>query len=308
MKMLICSDGSEQAERAIRLGAAIGAACQAEVTLFGIIETPSRSDAILESLKRGQALLTEKKIQAELTTKAGDPVGEIVRRTQEQVYDLVVIGAVRKETQGLFWMSSKSYKIIKEIRPPVLSVAGQVATIKRMLICSGGGRYIDPALPLTGQIARGMGSTITLLHVVPQPPAIYGGLGRLEQTADKLLASQSELGLSLRRQQQMLTDMGVKAEVRLRHGLVLDEILAEFNEGDYDLVVTGSAPSRSLRTYVLGDISREIVNRANCAVLVARGQRAGGLTGIRLRRWFKRSQTAPSRARGPGTPRRPDSR
>src|SRR5690349_21347771 len=115
MKMLICSDGSEQAERAIRLGAAIGVACQAEVTLFGIIETPSRSDAILESLKRGQALLAEKKIQAELTTKAGDPVAEIVRRTQEQVYDLVVIGAVRKETQGLFWMSSKSYKIIKEI-------------------------------------------------------------------------------------------------------------------------------------------------------------------------------------------------
>jgi nucleotide-binding universal stress UspA family protein len=204
MKILICSDGSEQAERAIRLGAAIAVACQAEVTLFGIIETPSRSDAILESLKRGQALLTEKKIQAELTTRAGDPVAEIVRRTEEQAYDLVVIGAVRKEAQGLFWMSSKSYKIIKEIRPPVLSVAGQVATIKRMLICSAGGRYIDSSLPLLGQIASGMQATVTLLHVMPEPPAIYARLRRLEETADALLASQSELGLSLRRQQQSL--------------------------------------------------------------------------------------------------------
>lgn len=301
MKLLICSDGSEQAERAVRLGALIAVACQAEVTLFGIIETPSRSDAILESLKRGQALLTEKKIQAELTTRAGDPVAEIVRRTQEQAYDLVVIGAVRKESQGLFWMSSKSYKIIKEIRPPVLSVAGQIARIKRMLICSGGGRYIDPSLPLTGQIARGMGATVTLLHVMPKPPAIYGGLRRLEQTPDALLASQSELGLSLRRQQQSLMQMGVTAEVRLRHGLVLDEILHEFDRGDYDLVVTGSAPSRSLRTYVLGDISREIVNRANCAVLVARGQAGSGLTGKSLRRWFKRSQTAPSSTGAPRT-------
>ena len=169
MKMLICSDGSEQAERAIRLGATIAAACLAEVTLFGIIETPSRSDAILESLKRGQALLTEKKIQAELTTKAGDPVHEIVRRTQQQAYDLVVIGAVRKDVQGLFWMSSKSYKIIKEIRPPVLSVAGHVGAIKRVLICSAGGRYIDDAVRLTGQIARCIEAAVTLLHVMPEP-------------------------------------------------------------------------------------------------------------------------------------------
>jgi nucleotide-binding universal stress UspA family protein len=293
MKILICSDGSEQAERAIRLGAGIAVACQAEVTLFGIIETPSRSDAILESLKRGQALLAEKKIPAELTTRTGDPITEIVQRTEQQAYDLVVIGAVRKETQGLFWMSSKSYKIIKETRPPVLSVAGQVATIKRMLICSAGGRYIDSSLPLMAQIAHGMQAAVTLLHVMPEPPAIYAGLSRLEETADVLLASRSELGLSLSRQQQTFTQLGVKAEVRLRHGPVLEQILRELKTGDYDVVVTGSAPSRSLRTYVLGDISREIVNQANCAVLVVRGQTARGGTGKRLQSWFRRSRAAP---------------
>lgn len=289
MKILICSDGSEQAERAIRLGATIAVACQAEATLFGIIESPSRSDAILESLKRGQALLAEKKIPAELTTRTGDPITEIVQRTKQQAYDLVVIGAVRKEAQGLFWMSSKSYKIIKETHPPVLSVAGQVSTIKRMLICSAGGRYIDSSLPLLGQIARGMQAAVTLLHVMPEPAAIYAGLRRLEETADVLLASRSELGLSLSRQQQTFAQMGVKAEVRLRHGPVLEEILREFETGDYDVVVTGSAPSRSLRTYVLGDISREIVNRANCAVLVVRGPTASGSSRKKLRNWFKGS-------------------
>jgi len=288
MKILICSDGSEQAERAIRLGAGIAVACQAEATLFGIIETPSRSEAILESLKRGQALLAEKKIPAELTTRTGDPITEIVQRTKQQAYDLVVIGAVRKETQGLFWMSSKSYKIIKEIRPPVLSVAGQVSTIKRILICSAGGRYIDSSLPLMGQIARGMEATVTLLHVMPESPAIYAGLRRLEETADVLLASQSELGLSLRRQQQTLREMGAKAEVRLRHGPVLEEILRELKTGNHELIVTGSAPSRSLRTYVLGDISREIVNHADCAVLVVRGQAKLDQKMDKRRGWFNR--------------------
>src|SRR5437016_5283530 len=125
MKLLICSDGSEQADRAIRLGSAIAAACQAEATLLGIIEAPGESKPVLDSLKRGQTLLEDKKIHAELISKSGSAVGEIIRRTEETAYDLVIIGAVRKESRGAFWMSSKSYKIIKEITPPVLSVAGK---------------------------------------------------------------------------------------------------------------------------------------------------------------------------------------
>src|SRR5690348_1964518 len=143
MKMLICTDASEQADRALKLGAAIAVGCTAEVTLLGIIEAQGEFKAILDSLKRGQSLLEDKKIHAELISKSGKPIEEIVKRTEEAQYDLVVIGAVRKEAQGEFWMSSKSYKIIKEIKPPVLSVAGDCATIKRVLICSGGKRYID---------------------------------------------------------------------------------------------------------------------------------------------------------------------
>ena len=68
----------------------------------------------------------------------------------------------------------------------------------------------------------------------------------------------------------MLEALGAKVAVRLRHGPVLASILREIHEGRYDLVVIGSAPGPGLRTYVLGDISREVVNRANCAVLVVR--------------------------------------
>src|SRR5215831_5875153 len=102
MKILICSDGSEQAERAVRLGAAIAAGCQAEVTLLGIEESPAQADEILNSLKRGKAMLDDKKIRAELITKSGKPIQEIVRHTRKSHFDLVVIGAVRKESRGLF--------------------------------------------------------------------------------------------------------------------------------------------------------------------------------------------------------------
>lgn len=272
MKILLCSDGSEQADRAIRVGAHIAAGAQAEVTLLGIMETPGKSEAILDSLKRGQALLEDRKIHAELITKTGDPIAEITRRTQEVPYDLVVIGAVRKEARGLFWMSSKSYKIMKAISPPVLSVAGKSMAIKQVLICSGGKHYIDKAVELTGRIAHATGAVVSLLHVMPQPPAMYAGLPGMIMTPEKLLSSQSELGLNLRREKETLESFGVSTQILLRRGTVLESILREIHRGDYDLVVTGSAPSRDFRSYILGDVTREIVNRISCAVLVVRSQ------------------------------------
>jgi nucleotide-binding universal stress UspA family protein len=283
MKILICNDGSEQAERAVRLGATIAAGCGAEVTLLGIIESPGQGKALLDSLKRGQALLEEKKVRAELITKTGRPIQEIVKRTNEANYDLVVIGAVRKELRGTFWMSSKTYKIIKEIRPPVLSVAGKSTTIGRVLICSGGKHYVDTAVKLAGEIARGVGAKVRLLHVMADPPALYAHLSRMEEDTAWLLKSPSELGINLRRSREALEALGVAAEIRLRHGLVLDEILREIQEGGFDLVVTGSALSQSLRTYVLGDLSRELVNRSNCAVLVVRGEEKPAASRFRLR-------------------------
>src|SRR6516164_6828715 len=114
MKILICNDASEQAERALLLGSSIAVGCHAEVTLFGIRESRGADDHLLDSLKRGQAAFESKGIRAELITKTGNPIREIVRHTVETKYDLVVIGAVRKQSHGRFWLSSKSYKIIKQ--------------------------------------------------------------------------------------------------------------------------------------------------------------------------------------------------
>lgn len=288
MKILICSDGSEQAERAMRLGAAIAAGCHAEVTLLGIKETAGTAETLLDSLKRGQALLEDKKIQAELVTKSGNPIEEIIKRTHETSYDLVVIGAARKGRRGAFWMSSKTYKLIKEIGPPVLSVAGKSVALERILICSGGKQYIDDAVRLTGEIARGIGASVTLLHVASEPPGIFAHLPRMEEDTSLLLRSQSELGQNLRREKETLEALGVRTEVKLRHGTVLEEILREIRAGNYDLVVTGSALSRSLRTYMLGNISREIVNRATCAVLVVRAHQIPAAPHFPLK-WFSRS-------------------
>jgi len=170
-------------------------------------------------------------------------VEEIIKRTREANYDLVIIGAVRKVSRGRFWMSSKTYKIVKAIKPPVLIVIGKSPELKKVLLCSGGRSYIDNAVRVTGELARHAGASVTLLHVMGELPAIYANLPRIEETIEELLSSSSELGLNLRHEKETLEAAGVQVQVRLRHGSVLEEILAEAREGHYDLVVTGSALS-----------------------------------------------------------------
>jgi len=108
--------------------------------------------------------------------------------------------------------------------------------------------------------------------VMAEPPAVYTDLIKMEEDVNLLLHSSSGLGQNLRREKEALQAMGVTAEVRLRHGLVISEVFKEIRRGDYDLVVTGSSPEGgNLRSYIMGNITREIVNRAECPVLVVRG-------------------------------------
>src|SRR6185295_7579381 len=118
MKVLICSDGSEQAQNAVRFGALIAETCNAETTILGITEKPAEEDAVFEGLRRAQQLLRDRGVTAELIIKAGEPIAEIVKRCEESNYDLAVIGAVKKGTRGPFLMSAKAYKIIKAVAPP----------------------------------------------------------------------------------------------------------------------------------------------------------------------------------------------
>jgi len=54
----------------------------------------------------------------------------------------------------------------------------------------------------------------------------------------------------------------------VRHGLVLDEIVAEAREGQYDLLVTGAHITPGLNARLVDDLSADILLAANCPVLI----------------------------------------
>ncbi len=275
MKILFCSDGSSQAEKAVRFGARIVAACRAEASILGITENVRDEDTLLEALRRAQGIFKEHYLDAELIIKPGRPVDEIVKRTEETHYDLVVIGAVLKtdfwRLSDTPWLSGQVYEIIESVEPPVLAVSGEGPNLRRILLCTNGSEYIDSAIEFAGQIARDVNAVVDLFHVLAEMPAIYASLIPPESDLDQVLESNSKLSRTLRHQKDLLVQFGVFGEIRLSQGAVVPELLKILSQTDYDLVISGSTPVKEKRRkYVLGDVTREIVNRAMIPVLVIR--------------------------------------
>ncbi len=268
------------ADSATRLGGLVAAQARAETTLLGIAEKPQNEPSLRRALETQAQSLREQGVVPEIVVLAGEPIRQILNQTSTTNYDLVVIGARRTGSTGLYWRSEKTYEVIKAIPPPVLVAIGERERLKRFLVCTGGKEFIEEAVQLTGNLAAAVGASVTLLHVMAEPPAIYADLMRLEEDVDLLLKSHSELGENLRHQKEELEKLGVPAQVRVRHGIVLEQVFNEAREGNYDLIVTGSSQARGMfRHYIMGDLTRTILNHSTCPVLVARAEkREGGVT------------------------------
>jgi len=271
MKILICSDGMPASENAIELTALLVGPLNPQITLLGIAEKSSDERPLREALERQAQSLWTQSARPNIVVRAGEPVREILDQTSNTSYNLVIVGARWTGATGQYWRSERTYEVIKAIQPPVLVAIGDRKQLKRFLVCTGGKEFIEKAVQFTGEIAAALGASVTLLHVMAEPPAIYVNLVQLEENVDQLLESKSELGTNLLREKRLLERLAVSAEVRLRHGIVIDQVFEEVRAGDYDLIVTGTSQARGLLGhYIMGDLTRSILNLANCPVLVAR--------------------------------------
>ena len=163
----------------------------------------------------------------------------------------------------------------------MLVAIGNYERLSRILLCSGGKRFIDDTVRLTGTLAAALQAEVTLFHVMAEPPAIYAHLLELEEDVTALLASGSELGRNLVAEKKALEKFGVVVKVRVRHGFVVDQLLDEMREGNYHLIVSGSSRARGpLQHYIMGDVTKRILDSAECSVLVARSQPPGPAKGL----------------------------
>jgi nucleotide-binding universal stress UspA family protein len=153
----------------------------------------------------------------------------------------------------------------------VLVVKGELPLLKRILICTGGQKLNQAVIERGAQLAQAAQAAVQLLYVTSPVPGMYSGLGNMDETLSELLQTNTPIAQHLRWAAHYLSQLGVSGEIKVRHGVVSEEIVREAQEGQYDLIVLGSRTEMSLLNELLMEkVTPHIVEYAPSSVLVVR--------------------------------------
>lgn len=274
MKMLICSIGSERQKSTLRFAAMVAGALGADTTLLGVVGKKRKAKDMAEALDAAAEELAAHDLPVQVQVEAGDAEKIVLESIEQGGYDIVVLGALGGKRSRRAPLNSVGMRIVEQAQSSVLVVKGERPSLSRLLICASGTEYGHMAIWAGASLACGAGAQATVLHVVDPMPTMYTGLEQMEETLAELLQSESAMARELKWAAWVVKEECKISELKLRRGIAADEILREGQEGDFDLIVLGSSQSASgLVRVLMGDLTREVVSRAQRPVLVVRPQR-----------------------------------
>lgn len=140
---------------------------------------------------------------------------------------------------------------------------------KRILVPLDHATEYEAIIPLVADAARGSGATVRLLHVAPDPVNILDSAGRvLAYTDQEMSRLEHEWLDSLQAVEPVLG--GVAVERVVRYGDPTEEILAEAEAFDADLIVVTTTRRNCVKRALLGSVAEQVLKRARSAVLLLR--------------------------------------
>ncbi len=143
------------------------------------------------------------------------------------------------------------------------------AELERILICTGGLKLAETVIEVGAKFAKALDADVTLFHVAANVPTMYTGLKTIEETLSELLQTDTPVSRHLHRGAEILAEHDIDAEIKLRHGSAVYEIVREVDLEDYDLVIIGaSGADTRLKEWFYGNLTQEIVEAVGVPVLV----------------------------------------
>lgn len=274
MKILIVTDGSSEARNALDFSSQIVQRVAEPPTILTVIadSTDSLSSQANDILARALELVGVPEAMTQV--RIGKTFENILHEASEGGFDLVIMGDKRPQSllARVLW-GSKAIKVAESAPCSVIVVRKKPSRIHRILLCDSGAGLSSLLSKLVVQLSDLLEGEedITVLHVMSQMsagPGVRGGQLRAE--AQELVEEHAPEGEMFERDIQMLEKPGIHPSPKVRHGLVVDEILAEARNGDYDLVVVGAHSPGGKQSFLLDNIANQIMKRINRPILIVR--------------------------------------
>lgn len=273
MRILMCSDGSATSEQAARFATYLLKAPGNHVTLFGTIEHEREADRIKHSLDLMLARLRPSRSAVIIQIARGHAAEEILKEAEAGDYDLIIVGARGLRGLTRFLLGSTSSRVVQYAPCPVMVVKKSSQDIRRILVCTAGGEPGLRDVHFAVAIAAAIEAEVTVLHVMSQIALSEDSdLYDLEASAEELIARGTREGIHLKAALGLMEDAGVRGTPKVRHGLVLDEIVAEAQEGGHDVVVVGAHFARGVSRLWLDDVTSHVLEALDTTVLVVKSK------------------------------------
>lgn len=273
MQILVATGGAAHSDTAVRLGAFIAEKTGSHLALLTVIHSREEQPQAEAILKRAATLVSLYQIVPQKQICIGAAASEIVQMAVKDRYDLVILGDRPEHRFIKRVIGPTADRVIAHMPCPVLIARQESASSLRMLLCEGGR---DPSLLSRLQLhltpLLSVAEELTVLHVMSQMTAAPGVPGwELRADADELMAKHTREGELLAHDTAVLEQLPLHLQhlqAKVRHGLVVDEVVAEAKDGAYDIVVIGAHQGSGWERYLLDDLAHQIVNKVNTSVLV----------------------------------------
>lgn len=271
MHILVATGGANHSLIAVQMGAYLAELFVAEVTILTVVHDAKGAPKGYEALEEARAYFGERRDKVETRLRTGSAAEEIVTEANTGQYQLIVLG--ERTEHGLFarLLGPTALHVIERTTLPVLIAKSAVNPWQHILACDSGAiqprllQRLQAQLPVLFDLELDM----TVLHVMSQISAGPGVAGaQLRADAAQLIEAHSREGDVLAEDVRLLANLGVRAQPKVRHGFVVDEILHEAASGDYDLIVIGAHRQEGWQRLFLEDLANRIVREADRPVLV----------------------------------------
>ncbi len=207
------------------------------------------------------AALSARGMAAAIEIRYGPAVEEILRIAVSRRMDLILVPRYQPDLEPARERRVVNEELARRGAIPVLFASGDRYRVERVLLCTGAGEEGKADVAFGGRFARSVGAHATLLFVDERPIP--------EWEKERIHVEPAWVLEHLRRGKEALRARGVSANVEVRRGDVLDEILAEAADRNHDVIVVGGhVPGTRGRKRITPDLASRLVRRADRSVLV----------------------------------------
>jgi nucleotide-binding universal stress UspA family protein len=278
-ELLIATNGFKGTWSAIEYGIWFAEAMRMKITFLGVTESLSPAAMadhypLEELMDRAVSLCKQKGVEYRIEAQSGEAEQVIPEKANSGDFITVVSPLGRPKIKQ--WLVGRSIRLLLEkIKVPILYVPETRLPLKKLLVSIGGLGYEVEAENLAFRLASAVGADVTILHVIPPIDLDYPSTRKVRRHVKDLAETNTLPGRSLKKALEIAQQAGLNAKVSTRQGNVVEEILLEIRDGDYDMVCMGSSYSaHTLRQLYTPNVTAEVAEAARCPLLTARHKSA----------------------------------